>query len=102
MKAYVVLKRTIYEEDFRSDEVVPIGVFLKEINALNYKIDRDFDESVRKSMALRCFNCDADFEDEEVPTCYKSDNIDPACLNSVYEWPCFEYEVKECDFDDQL
>ena len=100
MNAYVVLKRTIYEEDFRSDEVVPLSVFLKEIDALNYKINLDLDEAVRKGMSIKCFECDADFEDEEVPTCYESDNIDPACLNSIYEWPCFEYEVKECEFNE--
>ena len=100
MNAYVVIKRTLYEERWRPDEFIPLKVFLKEIDAVNYKINLDFDESIRKAQSIKCFNCDADFEDEEVPTCYNSDNIDPACLNSIYEWPCFEYEVKECEFND--
>lgn len=101
MKVYIVTQTTLYEENFRPNSYKPLKVFLNELDATNYKIDKDFDESIRKSMALKCFNCDADFEDEEVPTCYKSDNIDPACQNSIYEWPCFEYKVEECDFNDE-
>ena len=102
MKIFVVTKTNKFDESGFKSTYEVVSAFKCQLNALSEKVKLEMNEDIRLLKCAKCVDCEADFEDETVPDCYKpaDEVVDPTCVNELYEYPKHYYEVTEVTVKD--